>query len=162
MIISQRTGVHGALLANPRARRPRLRYHLAVHSRSSREELHVPLYRYIVSPPSPVLQRRLTTCPCSRKGQNGRHSRHSAQGLCLDLTKLSGRAFPDTRERIQLAGVDDDAIAEDYALTRIGREPAREKVMARLAMMPFFASDNEKALNMLTSRCVRDVSTDTG
>ena len=54
--------------------------------------------------------------------------------------------------KMQLAGVNDDAIAEDYSLTRIGREPAREKVMARLAKMPMFASDNDKAMNMLTSR----------
>lgn len=30
-------------------------------------------------------------------------------------------------------------------------------VMARLAQVPMFASDNEKALNMLTSRCVHPV-----
>jgi len=53
---------------------------------------------------------------------------------------------------MKLAGVSDDAIAEDYSLTRIGREPARKLIMARLAKMPFFAADNEKALNMLTSR----------
>lgn len=53
---------------------------------------------------------------------------------------------------LKLAGVDDDTVAEDYALTRVGREPARETVMARLAKMPMFASDNERAMNMLTSR----------
>ncbi len=53
---------------------------------------------------------------------------------------------------IQLAGVDDDAIAADYALTRVGREPARAMVMARLAQVPLFASNHEAALNMLTSR----------
>ena len=53
---------------------------------------------------------------------------------------------------LKLAGVDDDAIAEDYALTRVGREPAREMVLARLAKMPIFAANNERALNMLTSR----------
>ena len=45
-------------------------------------------------------------------------------------------------------------IAEDYALTRIGREPVRELVMARLAKIPMFSANNEAALNMLTSRCV--------
>lgn len=53
---------------------------------------------------------------------------------------------------LQLAGVSDDAIAEDYSLTRVGREPMREKVMERLSQVPMFAADNEKALNMLTSR----------
>ena len=52
----------------------------------------------------------------------------------------------------QLAGVDNDTIAEDYALTRVGREPVRPMIMARLAKVPLFASDHEKALNMLTSR----------
>ena len=53
-----------------------------------------------------------------------------------------------------MAGVDDDTIAEDYALTRIGREPVRAMIMARLAKVPLFASNHEKALNMLTSRYV--------
>ena len=52
----------------------------------------------------------------------------------------------------QLAGVDDEAIARDYALTRVGREPARAMVMERLAKVPFFASNTEGALNMLSSR----------
>ena len=55
---------------------------------------------------------------------------------------------------IQLAGVNDDAIAEDYALTRVGREPARQMVMARLAQVPLFATNTEAALNMFTCRCV--------
>ncbi len=54
----------------------------------------------------------------------------------------------------QLAGVDDEAIARDYALTRVGREPAREMVMARLAKVPFFQANAEGALNMLSSRFV--------
>ncbi|KAJ3547825.1 hypothetical protein NM688_g5363 [Phlebia brevispora] len=53
---------------------------------------------------------------------------------------------------LKLAGVDDDTIAEDYALTRVGREPMRAMIMARLAKVPLFASNHEKALNMLTSR----------
>lgn len=58
---------------------------------------------------------------------------------------------------LKLAGVDDDIVAEDYALTRVGREPAREMVMARLAKMPMFASNSEAAMNMLTSRCDRSL-----
>jgi len=53
---------------------------------------------------------------------------------------------------LKLAGVDDQRIAEDYALTRVGREPVREMVMARLAKEPLFASDNEAALNMFSCR----------
>ncbi|CAA7260109.1 unnamed protein product [Cyclocybe aegerita] len=53
---------------------------------------------------------------------------------------------------LKLAGVDSDAISTDYALTRVGREPAREKIMARLSKEPLFASNNEAALNMFTCR----------
>lgn len=52
----------------------------------------------------------------------------------------------------QLAGVDNQTIAEDYALTRVGREPARQKIMARLREEPLFASNNEAALNMFSCR----------
>ena len=52
----------------------------------------------------------------------------------------------------ELVGVDDEAIARDYALTRVGREPVREMIMERLAKVPFFASNTEGALNMLSSR----------
>jgi hypothetical protein len=55
---------------------------------------------------------------------------------------------------IKLAGADDEAIATDYALTRIGREPARQMVMARLAQEPIFAENSEAALNMFTCRYV--------
>ncbi|KAG6850904.1 hypothetical protein H0H93_006730 [Arthromyces matolae] len=51
-----------------------------------------------------------------------------------------------------LAGINDTTIAEDYALTRVGREPAREMIMARLSKEPLFASNNEAALNMFTCR----------
>ncbi|KAI0042286.1 hypothetical protein FA95DRAFT_1525503 [Auriscalpium vulgare] len=51
-----------------------------------------------------------------------------------------------------LAGADDQFIAEDYALTRIGREPARAIVMERLEKEPIFAGNREAALNMLSSR----------
>ncbi|KAF7301982.1 TYR-PHOSPHATASE-2 domain-containing protein [Mycena indigotica] len=53
---------------------------------------------------------------------------------------------------LKLAGVDNDRIAHDYALTRIGREPARAKIIERLSKEPLFASNNEAALNMFTCR----------
>lgn len=53
---------------------------------------------------------------------------------------------------LKLAGVNDEIIAEDYALTRVGREPAREKIMARLRKEPLFASNNEAVLNMFSCR----------
>ncbi|KAG5648825.1 hypothetical protein DXG03_000174 [Asterophora parasitica] len=53
---------------------------------------------------------------------------------------------------LKLAGVNDSVIADDYALTRVGREPAREMIMARLSKEPLFASNNEAALNMFTCR----------
>jgi len=53
---------------------------------------------------------------------------------------------------LSLAGVDDEAISRDYELTRIGREPFREKIMKRLAQEPIFAKDKSAALNMLSSR----------
>jgi hypothetical protein len=52
----------------------------------------------------------------------------------------------------QLAGVPDEEISKDYALTRVGREPAREMIMTRLSKEPLFASNNEAALNMFTCR----------
>ena len=52
----------------------------------------------------------------------------------------------------KLAGIDDEAVCRDYALTRIGREPAREMIMARLAKEPLFASNNDAALVMFTCR----------
>lgn len=54
----------------------------------------------------------------------------------------------------KLAGVDDENIAKDYALTRIGREPKRAMIMERLSKEPLFASNNEAALNMFTCRSV--------
>ncbi|KAJ6538477.1 protein-tyrosine phosphatase-like protein [Mycena vulgaris] len=53
---------------------------------------------------------------------------------------------------LKLAGVDNDAISNDYALTRVGREPARAMIMERLSKEPLFASNNEAALNMFTCR----------
>jgi DNA-binding transcriptional ArsR family regulator len=49
--------------------------------------------------------------------------------------------------------VGDDDIAKDYALTRIGREPARAKIMERLSKEPMFSTNNEAAMNMFTCRC---------
>lgn len=49
-------------------------------------------------------------------------------------------------------GVDDETIAEDYSLTRIGREPMRDMILKRLAKEPIFAENTDAALNMLTSR----------
>lgn len=54
---------------------------------------------------------------------------------------------------IKLAGVDDVTIADDYELTRVGREPIRHLILDRLSKEPIFAKNKEAALNMLTSRC---------
>ena len=56
----------------------------------------------------------------------------------------------------KLAGIDDEAVSRDYALTRVGREPAREMIMARLTKEPLFASNNDAALNMFTCRYGHD------
>ncbi|KZP04568.1 hypothetical protein FIBSPDRAFT_968028 [Athelia psychrophila] len=53
---------------------------------------------------------------------------------------------------LKLVGTPDGAVAQDYALTRVGREPSREKIMARLSKEPIFASNSEAALNMFTCR----------
>ncbi|KAJ7044685.1 protein-tyrosine phosphatase-like protein [Mycena alexandri] len=53
---------------------------------------------------------------------------------------------------LKLAGVDNEAISKDYALTRVGREPARAMIMERLSKEPLFASNSEAALNMFTCR----------
>jgi len=53
---------------------------------------------------------------------------------------------------LKLAGVDDQTISHDYSLTRIGREPDRERIMKRLTKEPLFASDNQAAMRMFTSR----------
>ncbi|KAF9266334.1 hypothetical protein L218DRAFT_997113 [Marasmius fiardii PR-910] len=53
---------------------------------------------------------------------------------------------------LKLTGVDNESIAQDYALTRVGREPARTMIMQRLSKEPLFASNNEAALNMFTCR----------
>ncbi|KAI6135182.1 protein-tyrosine phosphatase-like protein, partial [Pisolithus croceorrhizus] len=53
---------------------------------------------------------------------------------------------------LKLASVDDHYICHDYSLTRVGREPDREKVIKRLSMEPLFAANTDAALRMLTSR----------
>jgi len=68
------------------------------------------------------------------------------------IPRIAYFIFHHIKIRQQLAGVDDRTIAEDYALTRVGREPARAKILERLAKEPLFASNNEAALNMFTCR----------
>jgi len=53
---------------------------------------------------------------------------------------------------LKLAGVDNHLIAKDYSLTRVGREPDREKVLRRLMKEPMFAANAEAAMRLLTSR----------
>ncbi|KAF8592198.1 hypothetical protein K439DRAFT_1643807 [Ramaria rubella] len=53
---------------------------------------------------------------------------------------------------LKLAGVDNEVIAEDYALTRVGREPQSAVIMARLAKEPIFAENKDAAFSMLSSR----------
>lgn len=48
-------------------------------------------------------------------------------------------------------------MSREYALSRVGREPAREMIMARLAKEPLFASNNDAALNMFTCRYGHDI-----
>lgn len=68
---------------------------------------------------------------------------------CTTLHRLLTCNSPQT---LQLADVSDDIIADDYSLSRVGREPAREKIMSRLSKEPIFAADNVAALKMFTCR----------
>jgi len=77
---------------------------------------------------------------------------HPSEGLIFHCTAGKDRTGVLAAILLKIAGVADDAIAHDYALTRIGREPAREMIMARLSKEPLFASNNEAALNMFTCR----------
>ena len=54
----------------------------------------------------------------------------------------------------KLAGASEEEIASDYALSRVGREPLRERSLLRLSMEPLFASNQEAALNMFSCRWV--------
>ncbi|KAL4076324.1 protein-tyrosine phosphatase-like protein [Scleroderma citrinum] len=53
---------------------------------------------------------------------------------------------------LKLAGVGDHYICHDYSLTRIGREPDREKVLRRLSKEPMFVTNTNAALRMLSSQ----------
>ena len=64
---------------------------------------------------------------------------------------------PKVNNSSKLAGIDDEAVSREYALSRVGREPAREMIMARLAKEPLFASNNDAALNMFTCRYGHDI-----
>jgi len=77
---------------------------------------------------------------------------HPREPLIFHCTAGKDRTGIMAAILLKLAGVDDDAICRDYALTRVGREPAREMILGRLSQEPLFASNNEAALNMLTCR----------
>ncbi|KAH9947164.1 protein-tyrosine phosphatase-like protein [Amylocystis lapponica] len=86
-------------------------------------------------------------------GEILRHVRDRPTEACLfHCTAGKDRTGVIAAILLKLAGVGDTMVAEDYALTRVGREPARQKVMARLAKVPMFATNTEAALNMLSSR----------
>jgi len=82
-----------------------------------------------------------------------RHVRDKpTEGCLFHCTAGKDRTGVITAILLKLAGVNDEAIANDYALSRVGREPVRAMVMARLSKEPLFAADNQAALNMLTCR----------
>ncbi|EMD40582.1 hypothetical protein CERSUDRAFT_111177, partial [Gelatoporia subvermispora B] len=82
-----------------------------------------------------------------------RHIRdHSDEGMLFHCTAGKDRTGVLAAVILKLAGVDDESIAEDYALTRVGREPARQAVMSRLAQLPLFATNTVAARNMFSSR----------
>jgi len=86
-------------------------------------------------------------------GQILRYVRDNPHDACLfHCTAGKDRTGIIASILLKLAGVDDTSIAHDYALTRVGREPARAKIMERLSKEPMFASNNEAALNMFTCR----------
>ncbi|KAI0660756.1 protein-tyrosine phosphatase-like protein [Cubamyces menziesii] len=82
-----------------------------------------------------------------------RHIRDKPDSPCLfHCTAGKDRTGILAAILLKLAGVDDETIAQDYALTRVGREPAREMIMKRLSKVPYFAENMEAALNMFSSR----------
>ncbi|KAN0140336.1 tyrosine-protein phosphatase [Lactarius tabidus] len=82
-----------------------------------------------------------------------RHVRDSPNdGFLFHCTAGKDRTGIAAALLLLLAGVSNDAISADYALTRIGREPMRPIVLSRLAREPIFASDPTAAHNMLSSR----------
>ncbi|TCD69217.1 hypothetical protein EIP91_008320 [Steccherinum ochraceum] len=86
-------------------------------------------------------------------GEIFRHVRDRPnEGLFFHCTAGRDRTGVLAAIILSLAGVSDDAIERDYALTRIGRERARPKVMARLAREPFFAANSEAAHRMFSSK----------
>ncbi|KAJ7094445.1 protein-tyrosine phosphatase-like protein [Mycena belliarum] len=76
------------------------------------------------------------------------------EGVLFHCTAGKDRTGVIAAILLKLAGVDNEAIASDYALTRIGREPARAMIMTRLAKEPLFASNIEAALNMFSCRAI--------
>jgi len=74
------------------------------------------------------------------------------EGIIMHCTAGKDRTGIIAAIILKLAGARDRDIAEDYALTRVGREPIRELIMSRLSKEPLFASNNEAALNMFTSQ----------
>jgi hypothetical protein len=74
------------------------------------------------------------------------------EGLLIHCTAGKDRTGVVAAIILKLAGVSDEEIANDYALTRIGREPLRERSLIRLSMEPLFATNHEAALNMFTCR----------
>ncbi|EIM87943.1 uncharacterized protein STEHIDRAFT_54230 [Stereum hirsutum FP-91666 SS1] len=82
-----------------------------------------------------------------------RHVRDKPQeGFIFHCTAGKDRTGIMAAILLLLAGVSREVIATDYSLTRIGREPQRPQVLSRLSKEPIFASNQEAALNMLTSR----------
>jgi len=74
------------------------------------------------------------------------------EGFIMHCTAGKDRTGVIAAIILKLAGTRDQDIADDYALTRVGREPIRDLVMARLSKEPLFASNNQAALAMFTSR----------
>ncbi|KAF8622112.1 hypothetical protein AX15_007247 [Amanita polypyramis BW_CC] len=79
-----------------------------------------------------------------------RHIRDkSSEGCLFHCTAGKDRTGVVSAIILKLAGVDHKAIAYDYSLTRVGREPARALILDRLTQEPMFASNSEAALNIL-------------
>ncbi|KAJ7591611.1 protein-tyrosine phosphatase-like protein [Mycena floridula] len=82
-----------------------------------------------------------------------RHIRDKpSEGVLFHCTAGKDRTGVLAAIILKLVGCRDEDIADDYALTRVGREPARALIMARLSQEAMFASNNEAALNMFTCR----------
>jgi len=82
-----------------------------------------------------------------------KHIRDSPdEGFLLHCTAGKDRTGVVAALILKIAGIDNEEIAKDYALTRVGREPQRALIMARLSKEPIFQENNQAALNMLESR----------